>query len=117
MSYDYMLAKASTGGDMEAFSESAATHIIGPIQSLKAAINSLFPSVQWRQSTAKRPDGTVGLSWFGLQGPPEFHLMVEANGDVRTITMSHCERTEVERVTRELGLAAFDMQSLEVFGG
>ena len=117
MSYDYMLAKASADGDMEAFSESAAAHVIGPIQTLKAAIGNLFPSLQWKQSTAKLPDGAVGLSWFGLQGPPEFHLMVEASGYVRTFTMSHCERTEVERVARELGLAAFDMQSLEVFGG
>jgi len=117
MSYDYMLAKAKASGDMEAFSESAAANVIGPVEPLKAAISSLFPSLRWRQSTAKLPDGAASLSWFGLQGPPEFHLTVEASGDVRTFNMSHCERAEVECVAKALGLAAFDLQSLEVFGG
>ena len=41
--------------------------------------------------------------------------MVEADGQVRMITMSRCERSEVERVTKELGLVALDEQSLEDF--
>jgi hypothetical protein len=114
MSYDYMLGKGSIAGGMEGFAESVATQTIGPAEPLKTAISRLFPALTWRQF----PSIDVGghSSWFGYQGPPEFHLIVEADHQVRVINMSHCERAEVERVARELGLVAFDGQSLEVFG-
>ena len=117
MSYDYMLAKGDAAGGMEGFAESAAANTLGPPESLKATLSSLFPSLQWRFSNGKLQDGTVGASWFGYQGPPEFHLMVEPSGEVRVISMSYCERTEVEQVARALGLVVFDLQSTEVFGG
>jgi len=110
-----MLAKGSVAGGMEGFSESVAAQTLGHIEPLKAA-SSLFPSLRWRLSATKSPDGT-GKSWFGYQGPPEFHLMVEADGQVRVVKMSYCERLEVEQVARALDLVALDLQSTEVSGG
>ncbi len=117
MSYDYMLAKGNVADGTEGFAESAAAHTLGPVEPLKAAIGRLFPALEWKFSNARLPDGSASSSWFGYQGPPEFHLMVEPDGQVRVISMSHCERVEVEQVARELGVVAFDMQSTEVFGG
>jgi hypothetical protein len=112
-----MLAKDNIAEGMEGFAESAATNTLGPVEPLKAALGRLFPALKWNLSKAKLPDGNASSSWFGYQGPPEFHLMVEADGEVRIVNMSHCERSEVEQVARALGLVAFDMQSTEVFGG
>jgi hypothetical protein len=112
-----MLAKGDVAGSMEGFAESAAATTLGPVEPLKAAISRLFPTLDWHLSSARLPDGSAGSSWFGYQGPPEFHLMVEPSGEVRVVNMSHCERTEVEQVARALGLVALDLQSTEVFGG
>src|SRR5689334_1037275 len=106
-----MLARGDATGGMEGFAESAAAGVLGPVEPLKAAIGRLFPALEWKFFDKQRPDGSAGSSWFGLQGPPEFHLMVEPDGQVRFLGMSHCERVEVEQVARALRLVAFDMQS------
>jgi len=112
-----MLAKGNVAGGMEGFSESAAANTLGPVEPIRAALSGLFPSLMWKLSNAAVPNEFAASSWFGYLGPPEFYLLVEPNGEVRVINMSHCERNEVEQVARALGLVALDMQSTEVFGG
>ncbi len=114
MSYDYMLVKGKAGGSLEALAESAMSDTIGAAADVKASISCLFPSVRW-QAGPDLPGVTSMSAWFGSGGPAEFQLMVEADGQVRMITMSRCERSEVERVGKELGLVALDEQSLDDF--
>ncbi len=114
MSYDYMLVKGKAGGGLEALAESAMSDTIGAAADVRASVSRLFPSVRWK--TGPDLPGVTSMSaWFGSGGPAEFQLMVEADGQVRMITMSRCERSEVERVAKELGLVALDEQSLEDF--
>lgn len=114
MSYDYMLVKGKAGAGLEGFAESAMADTIGAAAEVRASISRLFPSVRWTAA----PDlaGVTSVSsCFGSGGPAEFQLMVEEDGQVRMIGMSRCERSEVERVARELGLVALDEQSMDVF--
>jgi hypothetical protein len=119
MSYDYILVKGKPGGDIEAFAEQAAMEAhIGTAEFVKGTISRLFPSVRWE----KGPELPAAMniktsSWFGLQGPAEFQLTVAPDEQVQMITMSHCERAEVEKVAKEFGLVVLDEQSLEQFGG
>jgi hypothetical protein len=115
LSYDYMLAKADVSGGLEGFAESASTKPIGPAEALKDSISDLFPTVHWKKSVAPKASGAQ--SWIGLKGPPEFHLLETADGDAYWLAMSHCDRQEVERVARSLGLVAMDEHSMEVFSG
>jgi len=114
MSYDYMLVKGTPGGGLEALAESAMSQTVGPAADVKASISRLFPSVRW-EAPPDAPGAASMSAWFGSGGPAEFELMVEADGQVRMITMSRCERSEVERVAKELGLVALDEQSSEDF--
>ena len=95
---------------LEAFAENAMSETVGAVEAVKAQISRLFPKVRWESGPAAP---AVSMSaWFGLQGPAEFQLSVEPDGQVRMITMSHCERSEVELVANELELLAFWMSSL-----
>jgi hypothetical protein len=117
VSYDYMLGKGDAALGFEAFMESAANGVISSEEPLKSSISRLFPSVRWEQSVIKGPDGSTRISWFGRPGPPEFWFSPEPDGHVRLLSMSRCERFEVELVAKALGLVAFDEQTMEVFGG
>jgi hypothetical protein len=117
LSYDYMLGKGDAATGLEGFMESSMNETIGVVDTVKSSITTLFPSVRWEQSTANSADSSGQLSWFGRLGPPEFHFLPEPNGTVRLLFMSHCERAEVERVARSLGLVAVDEQTMEIFGG
>jgi hypothetical protein len=110
-----MLAKGDISGGLEGFAESASTQPIGPAEALKDSISDLYPTVLWKKSIAPKAGGAQ--SWVGLKGPPEFHLLETADGDAYWLAMSHCDRQEVERVARSLGLVAIDEQSMEVFSG
>ncbi len=117
LSYDYILSKGDASMDLEELLESAMSAAIGSTETLKSAISTVFPSVQWTQSVFTAADGSTHLSWFGRQGTPEFQFMPEPDGQVRLLTMSHCERSEVELLARTLELVAVDQQTMEVFGG
>jgi len=113
MSYDYMLVKGKPGGGLEALAESAMSGTVGAVADVKASISRLFPSVRW-ETGPDLPGGTSASFWFGA-GSPQFQLVVKPDGQVLMITMSRCERSEVERVASDLGLVAVDEQSLEDF--
>ena len=113
MSYDYTLVKGKAGAAFDAFAEAAMSETVGAVETVKMQISLLFPKVQW-QSMPKIP-GLKVSAWFGFGGPADFQLLVEANGQVRTITMSNCKRSEVDLVANVLGLSAVDEQSLEQF--
>ena len=116
MSYDYILVKGESGGGLEALVDGAMSETIGTAADVKASISGLFPSVRWE--TATEPSGGTDISaWFGTGGSAEFQLMVESDGQVRMISMSRCERCEVDRVAGELGLVVLDEQSMEDFDG
>jgi len=120
LSYDYILGKGDAALGLEAFMESAHNGVIAREEALKASITNLFPSVRWEQLAINTPEGGTHASWFGRPaqpGPPEFHFSPEPDGQVRLLSMSRCERSEVELVARTLGLVAFDEQTMEVFGG
>jgi hypothetical protein len=113
MSYDYTLVKGSAGVTLEAFVEGAMSETVGAVEAVKIQISRLFPQVQW-QTIPPGPELKMSV-WFGLGGPADFQLLVEPDGQVRMITMSNCERSEVELVANELGLSVMDDQSLEQF--
>jgi len=78
--------------------------------------------VRWEKGPAlpagmSLPHGMNREAWFGLQGPAEFQLSVESDGQVRMITMSCCEKAEVEMVAKEFDVVALDEQSMESFVG
>jgi hypothetical protein len=112
-----MLAKGSSVGGMEGFAAALATGVIGSAEEIKSSVSKLFPSLQWRESEVSVAEHGKARVWIGLQGPPEFRFRVEPDGLVRVLTMSYCQRSEVKRVAKELGLVAFDEQSMEVFDG
>ncbi len=116
MSYDYMLVKGKAGGSLETLVESAMSETIGTAADVKASICRLYPSMRW-EAGPDLPGGTNISAWFSSGGPAEFQLTVEPDGQVRMITMSRCERSEVERVARELALVALDEQSMGDFDG
>jgi hypothetical protein len=117
LSYDYILSKGDPSMGLEELMESAMNGVIAHTENLKTSITNLFPSTRWTQSVTPAPGGTR-VSWFGeLQGGPEFHFMPEPDGEVRLLTMSHCERSEVELLARTLALVVLDQQTMEVFGG
>jgi hypothetical protein len=117
LSYDYVLSKGDVSMSLEDLMESAANGVIGSEELLKVSINSLFPSVRWEYSTVNTPDGSVQAAWSGRPGPPEFLFMPEADGKVRLLFMSRCERSDVALVARNLQLVAVDEQTMEVFDG
>ncbi len=118
MSYDYMLVSrfdlSGRESDLAAFAESAESQNIGALDTIKRTISQLFPSVQWRQ-VHTQSNALALSSWFGLQGPPEFHLMADADQNVKIFNMSYCQRAEVVMVLQALGLVALDLQSSELF--
>ena len=115
MSYDYILIKGTAGGTLERLIEDAMSETIGTAAEVKASIGRLFPKVRWK--AGPELPGADMSAWFGSAGQAEFQLTVEPDGQVRMIAMSHCQRSEVERVSQELNLVALDEQSLEDFGG
>jgi hypothetical protein len=114
MSYDYTLVKGKAGVSFERFAEGVMSETVGAVQVVKTQISRLFPRVRWEKMPAPLP---MSMSaWFGLGGPADFALLIEPDGQVRMITMSNCDRSEVDLVAKELGLVAVDEQSLEQFG-
>jgi len=116
MSYDYLLVKGKAGRSLETLVENAMSEAIGTAADVKASISRLYPSVRWNAGP-DLPGSTNMSASFGSGGPAEFQLTVQPDGQVRMITMSRCERSEVERVARELGLVALDEQSMDDFDG
>jgi hypothetical protein len=115
LSYDYVLSKGDVSMSLEDLMESAANGVVGSEEMLKASITSLFPSVRWEYSTVNTPDGSAH-AWSGRPSP-EFLFMPEADGKVRLLFMSRCERSDVVLVARKLQLVAVDEQTMEVFDG
>jgi len=56
-------------------------------------------------------------AWFGHSEIAEVQIIGRPEGQVVALSMSRCERADVERVAKALGLVAIDEQTLEQFGG
>ena len=112
MSYDYVFMKGKSGNSLEEFAESISSDSIGTVEAIQASISALFPSVRWKKSPI--PDLSA---WSGVSDAAEFQIVGGPTGQVVVLSMSRCERADVERVAKELGLVAIDEQTMERFGG
>ena len=112
MSYDYTFLKGKPGASLEELIEGATPGSIGTVKGVQASISALFPSVRWEQTPI--PDL---LAWSGRSDTAEFQIVGGSEGQVVVLSMSRCERADVERVAKELNLVALDEQSMEQFGG
>ena len=109
MSYDYVLIKGKAGAGLEGLAEGVGA--IGTVEAVQASISALIPSVRWTK--APIPDLPA---WFGRSEAAEFQIVGGGKGQVVLLSMSRCERSEVERVAKALGLVAIDEQSMEILG-
>ncbi len=107
-----MFLKGKPGEDLEGLLESATSGSLGTIDGVQASISALFPSMRWTKGPL--PDL---LAWFGHSEVAEVQIIGGPNGQVVVLSMSRCERADVERVAKALGLIAIDEQTLEQFGG
>lgn len=112
MSYDYVFMKGKPGNSLDEFAESISSESIGTVEAVQASISALFPSVRWKKSPI--PDLPA---WSGESDAAEFQIVGGPKGQVVVLSMSRCERADVERVAKELGLVAIDEQTMERFGG
>ena len=111
MSYDYVFLKGKPGESLEGLLEGA-TGSLGTVEGVQASISALFPSMRWTKGPL--PDLPA---WFGHSEVAEFQIIGGPEGQVVVLSMSRCERADVERVAKALGLTAVDEQTLEQFGG
>ncbi len=112
MGYDYFFMKGKPRAELQELAENTTSESLGTIDGVQAAIVALFPSLRWK----KAPIPNV-LAWFARAEVGEFQMIGGPSGQVMVLSMSRCERADVERVAKQLGLVAIDEQTLERFGG
>ena len=112
MSYDYLFMKGKPGEGLEGLVESAASRSLGTVEGVQSSISALFPQMRWTKSPL--PDL---VAWFGRSEDGEVQIIGGPGGQVISLSMSRCERADVERVAKELDLVAIDEQTMERFGG
>lgn len=136
MSYDYLLVKAPAGlagtsatdenleAVLMAFADAFSGEPIGSLDTVKASLQGLFPSLRWQQQKFEiAPHLLVAelgdWSWSSAsEGEvPAFSLGADADGQVRIISASRVERSELERVAQALGVMVLDEQTLEILTG
>ena len=111
MSYDYFLFARPTDGtllQLETLGKNMSP--IGSPEEVMARISAEFPAVRWEPPRANIH------AWFGVQGPPEFIVTTEADGNVASIKAAYIERHEVDRLIAAMRLVAFDPQTGELSG-
>jgi hypothetical protein len=109
---EYTFLKGKPGAGLEELLEGAMPGYLGTVEDIQAAICALFPSARWEK--APIPDLPV---WLGRSEAAEFQIVAGPDGQVIVLSMSRCERADVKRVAKELGLVALDEQTMERFGG
>jgi hypothetical protein len=136
VSYDYMLVKAPAGlagtsssdenldAVLMAFAEAFSGEPIGSLDAVKAALQDLFPTLRWQQQKFEMAPHLLAAelgdwSWSSAaQGElPGFSLGADGDSQVRIISASRVERSELERVARALGVMVLDEQTLEILTG
>jgi len=112
MSYDYVFIKGKPGDSPDEIAQGISSEPIGTVEAIQVSISALFPSVRWKKSPI--PDLAA---WSGVSDAAEFQIVGGPMGQVIVLSMSRCERADVERVAKELGLVAIDEQTMERLGG
>jgi len=98
----------------------------GGIRPLQKRINELFPATRWEKND--RADLKALLSqikgggvdpnapvWFGGMAPT-FQLSADVDGNVKSMTISRVERSEIRLLCRRLGLIYLDLQADGLLG-
>jgi len=98
----------------------------GGIRPLQKRINELFPATRWEKND--RADLKALLSqikgggvdpnapvWFGGMAPT-FQLSADVDGNVKSMTVSRVERSEIRLLCRRLGLIYLDLQADGLLG-
>lgn len=84
---------------------------LGTVAEVKARLDALFPGIDWRP-----PSLQLG-TWGEGDEHAEFLVLPEPDGTVSSVSMTHCARSDAERLARHLGPAvvALDPQQNTVF--
>jgi hypothetical protein len=99
---------------------------LGTPEELMKRINELFPATRWEKND--RADLKALLSqikgggvdpnapvWFGGMAPT-FQLSADVDGNVKSMTVSRVERSEIRLLCRRLGLIYLDLQADGLLG-
>jgi len=136
MSYDYLLVRgpadlagASANAEnieaiMMAFAEAFAGEPIGSLDTVKAALQGLFPALRWQQQKFELAPhllvaelGDWSWSTVAQADLPHFSLGADARGQVRIISAARVEPADLQRMARALELLVLDEQTLEMLTG
>jgi hypothetical protein len=99
---------------------------LGTPEELMRRIDELFPQTRWRKMDRSQmrvvmpgqkrsgfdPEAPV---WFGGSGP-EFQLVADVDGKVKSLSVSRAERREIRLLCRKLGLVYLDLQAEGLVG-